>query len=146
MPICKNCHRTISKFDNDMCPYCGTANPIEDNYKTNDVTSFIQASGTKETLYKSKSSKMSGLLCAFLGYFGVHNFYLGFKKKAIIELLISLVAIVGIGITLFLLVEPLKNILAFLIPFALVWLVYIVRSFHYFNNDSLVDSTGELLR
>lgn len=146
MPICKNCHRTISKFDNDMCPYCGAENPIEDNYKTNDVTSFIQASGTDARLYKSKSHKVAGFLCAFLGYFGIHNFYLGFTKKAIIELVASLLVIAGVGCALFFLLEPLKNAFAFLAPFALVWILYIIGSFQYFNNDSLVDSNGELLR
>ena len=76
MPICKNCHRTISKFDKDMCPYCGTGNPIEDNYQTKDVTSFIKATKTSGDLYKSKSRKTAGFLWLFLGSLGIHNFFL----------------------------------------------------------------------
>lgn len=146
MPICKNCHRTISKFDKDICPYCGTSNPIEDNYQTKDVTSFIKATNSEGKLYKSKSKKVTGLLCALVGYFGIHNFYLGFTKKAVLELLVSLAIIGGIGCLLFFLVPALNNALAFLIPFAVLWVAYIVISIHYFTNDSLEDSHGVFLR
>lgn len=37
-----------------------------------------------------KSKLVAGLLGIFLGAFGVHNFYLGYKGKAIAQLLISL--------------------------------------------------------
>ena len=129
-----------------MCPYCGTTNPIDDSYQTKDVTSFIGATKTDGKLYKSKSKKIVGLLCLLLGYFGAHNFYLGFKKKAIIELLVSILVIGGIGAALFFLLEPLKNALAFLIPFGILWLVYIFVSIHYFTSDSLKDSNGVFLR
>lgn len=146
MPICKNCHRTIQKFDKDICPYCGTENPIEDNYVTKDVTGFIKSTHSNEELYKSKSRKTTGFLCFFLGYLGCHNFYLGYTKKGIIELLCSLVLVGGAGSALFFLVEPFKNALAFLIPFAVVFLFYVIASIHYFKDDSLTDVNGELLK
>ncbi len=146
MPICKNCHRTISKFDKDMCPYCGAENPIEDNYQTKDVTSFIKATSSENKLYKSKSKKLTGFLCAFLGSLGIHNFYLGYVKKAVIELLVTLVLVGGIGTLLFMFVAPLKNASAYLLPFGVVFLFYFFASIHYFKNDSLVDSNGVFLR
>jgi TM2 domain-containing membrane protein YozV len=38
-----------------------------------------------------KSKSIAGMLAIFLGYFGIHNFYLGFKKRACIQLALSLV-------------------------------------------------------
>ncbi len=146
MPICKNCHRTIQKFDKDICPYCGTENPIEDNYVTKDVTGFINSMHSGEELYKSKSRKTTGFLCLLLGYLGIHNFYLGYIKKGIIDLLLSLLIIAGAGSALFFLVEPLKNVFAYLIPFALVFLFFVLNSIHYFKDDSLMDANGELLK
>jgi len=146
MPICKNCHRTISKFDSDLCPYCGTENPIANDYETKDVTSFITATGSNTQLYKSKSRKTSAFLCLLLGEFGAHNFYLGFKKKAWIELFVTLFFIGGVGSVLFFLVPPFHNALGFLIPFFAVWLVYMGVSIHYFTKDSLEDANGVFLR
>ena len=38
---------------------------------------------------EQKSKMTAGLLAIFLGWLGIHNFYLGNKKRAIIQLLIS---------------------------------------------------------
>ena len=38
-----------------------------------------------------KSKKAAGLLGIFLGAYGVHNFYLGFKGKAIFQLVLTIV-------------------------------------------------------
>ena len=43
-----------------------------------------------------KSKLAAGLLAIFLGTLGVHNFYLGFTKRAVIQLLVSLLTF-GIG-------------------------------------------------
>lgn len=40
----------------------------------------------------AKSKMAAGLLGIFLGAFGVHNFYLGFKGKALAQLLISVLS------------------------------------------------------
>jgi len=43
-----------------------------------------------------KSRLVTGLLGIFLGSIGVHNFYLGFTKKAIIQIVVTVVTF-GIG-------------------------------------------------
>lgn len=43
-----------------------------------------------------KSKLVAGLLGIFLGGFGVHNFYLGFTTRAVIQIVVSLVTC-GIG-------------------------------------------------
>ena len=37
-----------------------------------------------------KSKKVAGLFGIFLGAYGVHNFYLGYKNKAILQLVLTL--------------------------------------------------------
>lgn len=43
-----------------------------------------------------KQKMVAGLLGIFLGGFGAHNFYLGYTKKAVIQLIVTLVTC-GIG-------------------------------------------------
>jgi len=45
---------------------------------------------------QSKSKLVAGLLGIFLGAWGVHNFYLGFTKKAVIQIVVTVVTC-GIG-------------------------------------------------
>lgn len=147
MPICKNCHHEITKFDADVCPYCGTIHPIDDNYKTRDMTSFVDPITGDYKLYKSKSRKIAGVFSLFLGIFSADLFYLGFAKKAIFRLLIDLILIGGVGSLFFFLVPGLKgNWLSYLLVFGVLFVVYLIYSFHYFLKDSLVDSHGEFLR
>lgn len=54
------------------------------------VTSIPSATGVTS----SKSKMAAGLLGIFLGAYGAHNFYLGNKEKAIIQLILAIVGIV----------------------------------------------------
>ena len=144
MPRCKNCQSEITKFDTDICPVCGEPHPIDPNYETIDVTSYIKPQEGYD-LYHSKSRKTAALLCLFLGYFGVHDFYLGFQKRGLIELFSSLVLIGGVG-SLFFFLNLIPNAFAYLIPFLALWLCYIALSFFYFKKDNLKDGHGEFLR
>lgn len=42
---------------------------------------------------ENKSKIVAALLAFFLGTFGVHNFYLGYTKKAVIQLVLTIVGI-----------------------------------------------------
>lgn len=46
----------------------------------------------KATLVSSRNKIVAGLLAIFLGTLGIHNFYLGFKGRAIAQLLISVLS------------------------------------------------------
>ena len=49
----------------------------------------------------SKRSKLIAfLLCLFLGYWGIHNFYLGYKGKAITQLILGTVGAIFFGLGL----------------------------------------------
>ncbi len=45
---------------------------------------------------EQKSKMVAGLLGIFLGSIGIHNFYLGYTKRAIIQIVVTLVTC-GIG-------------------------------------------------
>src|SRR5690554_5678452 len=79
---CKNCGKEIPEHSR-FCPECGTNLLLE---TPNQVTS-------KETVVHSdaKSKLVAVLLGLFLGAFGIHNFYLGYTVKGIVQLLLTTV-------------------------------------------------------
>lgn len=71
--FCKNCGAQID--DNAVvCTSCGVA--------VNDSFNNAQAG--------SKNKIVAGVLALLLGNLGVHNFYLGYTKKGLTQLLVSL--------------------------------------------------------
>lgn len=71
--FCKNCGAEINE-NAVVCTQCGCA-----------VSSQAAAAVTG-----SKSKLAAGLLAIFLGQLGIHNFYLGYTKNAVIQLVVSL--------------------------------------------------------
>lgn len=118
--FCRNCGKPIN--DNQaICLECGVHNGVGNLYCGNcgssinpgaavclncgmaiNTVSPIGAVGTKSKL-------VTLLLAIFLGDFGIHNFYLGYIKKGILQLLLSIflswTVIVPVGIWIWALVE-----------------------------------------
>lgn len=102
MYFCKHCG---SRYINDqavVCVSCGAPKGAGLNFCQN-CGSSVQP-GAAVCLHcgaavvampdpNAKSKICAGLLGIFLGAFGVHNFYLGYTKKAIIQLVLSIVGI-----------------------------------------------------
>ena len=145
MPECRNCHREISKFDNDVCPFCGTPHPIDENYKTKDMTSFVDPVTGDYKLYKSKSKKTASILAFSCGFTGAPFFYLGFMKKGIATLAIFLLCYAAIALPLFFFFKTL-SFWSFLIPLILAFLGSVPLGIRFLKNDSLKDANGEFLR
>ena len=145
MPRCKYCNREISKFDNDICPHCGGKHPIEEGYATMDVTTAF-AKKEQIELYKSKSKSKYRNLCFGLGLFGVHNFYLGFKKKGLINLISTLLIIGTIGTLLFLFALKSLPFVAYLIPIIALYIFYLIDGLLINGKNDLKDSEGVFLR
>ncbi|MCX7862217.1 MAG: TM2 domain-containing protein [Bacteroidales bacterium] len=67
--------------------------------KTQLIQKILKENSTAWTLYKAKPARggdnqiIAILLCFFLGFLGIHSFYLGNKKKGIIQLVMFLVGI-----------------------------------------------------
>ena len=75
------------------CDKCGN--------KLNEGAAFCSkcanpVNGTTQVQGKSKIG--AGLLGIFLGYLGIHNFYLGYTSKGITQLLLTLVGWIACGI------------------------------------------------
>lgn len=101
--FCKKCGAKISEFA-QVCPHCGKIVAQDDRFcpncggETPPGAAFCPQCGYSMNQrgpvqsYQQKSKIAAGLFGIFLGGLGIHNFYLGFKGKAIAQLLISLLS------------------------------------------------------
>ncbi len=100
--FCKNCGQ---EMDNNaiVCVHCGCAKNTGASFcpncgaQTQPNMAFCTSCGgalsggsMNSASGQQKSKIAAGLLGIFLGGFGVHNFYLGYTKKAVIQLVVSL--------------------------------------------------------
>ena len=83
MPNCRNCGARITKFDKDICPVCGTKNPLQGvGSETMEVTGQIDLNGFAEGQKVICRRKKLLLYFLALGFTGAPFFYL--KKKKIL--------------------------------------------------------------
>lgn len=80
--VCRKCGREMSDELRE-CPNCGT--PVSEKQ-------------IKNLDPEAKSKLFAGLMGIFFGHFGIHNFYLGYKGKAIIQLILTII-IVGLPVS-----------------------------------------------
>jgi TM2 domain-containing membrane protein YozV len=78
---------------NKFCPNCGTGVTEGQAMCVNCGVALTSAANGE-----AKSKLAAGLLGIFLGGLGIHNFYLGFTKKAVIQLVICIVGACAFGI------------------------------------------------
>ena len=102
--FCKNCG---SKMDENaaVCVKCGAAKGNGKSYcpnygnATNPDAAVCLSCGSSLTAADSaagenaKSKLIAGLLGIFLGGLEIHNFYLGYTKKAVIQVLLGMVGV-----------------------------------------------------
>ena len=84
-----------------FCPNCGSQNEDSANNCTNCGAPLNQETQqTQQTTVNNgpinngvtpKSKLVAGLLGIFLGGWGVHNFYLGYTKKGILQIVLTIV-------------------------------------------------------
>ena len=103
MPKCKYCHENITRFDKEICPFCGSKKPLDGiDDSTYDITQCIDIMNKQGDIdFKQRSHVTNALLCMFLGFFGADAFYLGFNKIAIIRILVNIVLFLGVSLPLF---------------------------------------------
>ena len=82
--MCVRCQAPKGKGTN-FCPFCGAR--AEQNQK---ICMECGIDMDNYGVVGVKSKIGAGLLAIFLGSFGVHNFYLVYTKKAIIQLILGL--------------------------------------------------------
>ena len=96
---CKNCGAQMDEMA-AVCVNCGTAKGVGAAYCQNCgkevapgaavcLSCGVATSQQAAVAVGGKNKIAAALLAFFLGALGVHNFYLGYKKKAIAQLLIT---------------------------------------------------------
>lgn len=147
MPKCKNCGENITKFDKEICPFCGCKNPLDADYtQTSDVTQTLDTLGNEEIKqeFKKHSRLLTSVFCGLGGIFSLDLFYLGFIKEGLIRLGINILFFLVIFLPIGLLLKD-SWLLATLLPLGILYLVYIVIGIITFFNHKKKDKNGVFL-
>ncbi len=119
MYYCKNCGEPYATDEAVMCVKCGVSKGLGTNFchycgkpmaPQANVCLSCGVAATPVVPADAKSKIAAGLFGIFLGCFGVHNFYLGFTSKAIVQLVITIIGFLlcccaGIGVFIVLGIE-----------------------------------------
>lgn len=101
--FCKNCGDKYVTEEAVMCIKCGAPKGKGENFCHNcgnpvpagtEICMNCGVALKNAASFKPKSKLVAGLLAIFLGAFGVHNFYLGYTTRAIIQLVATIVGII----------------------------------------------------
>ena len=145
MPNCRYCGARISKFDADICPVCGTKDPLKDvNSETIEITSQIDINGFKEGQKVVRRKKKLLIYFILLGIFGVPLFYI--KKRplgavwAISNILLFVASFMLLNFSAHLLTP-----LAVAIPLLALIIVNTVVGVIMFYTPNLKDGEGEFI-
>ena len=147
MPKCKYCGENITKFDKEICPFCGGKKPLEgvESY-TVDITQTINTVDKKTVEnYKQHSKLVNSLVCMFLGIFGADSFYLGHFKLGISRLLVGLIYIISLFCILYFAVN-LEILYSLLISIGSIFIVYFILGIIGLFLNSRKDSNGAFLK
>ena len=109
MMYCKNCGKEVNQ-NADACVHCGVSVLKGKNYCANCgaetpkdadfCTKCGKATQNTQLEERERKSKLAaGLLALFLGYLGIHNFYLGYTGKAVAQLLLTFGALFTLGLS-----------------------------------------------
>ena len=145
MPNCRNCGARISKFDKDICPVCGTKNPLEGvASETVEITSQIDLNNFVEGQKVVRRRKTLLILFIACGFTAAQFFYLKKKKFAILWLILNLLFIVGLFFLLSMFPD-IHIITAIIIPIVLTYVVNSIMGAIYYFLPDLKDGEGEFV-
>ena len=144
MPNCKNCGARISKFDKDICPVCGTKNPLEGvSSETVEITSQIDLNNFVEGQKVVCRRKKMLVLFLACGFSAAQFFYLKRKKFAVLWLIINLVIMAAVYFLISMFRTPLAVCIIVVVLSTYV-LNSIMGAIYYFLPD-LKDGEGEFV-
>lgn len=146
MPKCKYCHENITRFDKEICPFCGGKKPLEGiDDSTYDITQFVDIMKEDNDInFKQKSHVTNALLCMFLGLFGVDAFYLGFNKIGIIRIVINVILFAAVSLPLFFCSE--LGALSFAIVGGALFVLYLIFGIINLFIKGKKDANGVFIR
>ncbi len=88
---CKNCGEKLTKFNKEICPYCGCKDPLSESIAETDTTKAVSYVNEEEVKINQKSFKTFLLLTYFLGIFGAQYLYLNKIKEFIFTSIANLI-------------------------------------------------------
>lgn len=142
MPICKNCHSRIDKFNKDRCPICGIENPFEGvNSDTIEITTSLDVDDFD---YNPKKKSKVLLYSILLGFVGMPYFYLYKKKEGIVSCVINLLFIVLAGFLIGYFTS-IEMYLSFIIFFLSDVIINSLIGLYLFKKPNLKDGHGEFV-
>lgn len=142
MPICKNCHSRIDKFNKDRCPICGAENPFEG--VSSDTIEITTSLDVDDFDFNPRKKKQVLLYSILLGYIGMPFFYLYYKKVGIFSLILNLFFIFAVGFLVGYFTE-LKIYISFIIFFFGSVLINSLIGLFLFKKPNLKDGHGEFV-
>ena len=145
MPSCRNCGARLSKFDSDICPVCGTKNPLEGvSSETIEITSQVDLNGFTDGQKVVRRRKNLLIYFLLIGFTGAGFFYLKQKKNAFLWLATNLVVIGGL-FAFFYFALSLHLALAIILPIVTVYVFNVGTGIIYFKLPNLKDGEGEFV-
>ena len=145
MPTCRNCGARLSKFDKDICPVCGTPDPLKGvTSETVEITSQVDLSEFQEGQKIVRRRKKMFILFLTLGFAGLGFFYLKKKKEAFIQISVSVLLFTS-GFLLLHLLAGLNIALSIILPLIAVYLVGAIFGVINYFTPNLKDGEGEFV-
>ena len=145
MPTCRNCGARLSKFDKDICPVCGTPDPLKGvASETVEITSQVDLSDFQEGQKVKRHRKTMLILFLTLGFTGLGYFYLKKKKEAFLLIAISLL-LLSSGFLLLHLLAGLNISLAIILPIVAIYLLTAILGLINYFTPNLKDGEGEFV-
>lgn len=144
MPNCRNCGARLTKFDKDICPVCGTKNPLDGVLsETVEITTEIDLSDENFSNYKPLYKKTLLILFCLIGWTGAPFFYLKKTAWGFLYLILNLIVIAGIGFPIFF---TDLSFWGFVISVGVSYIVNIIVGLVFFFQNNLRDSGGNYVR
>ena len=145
MPTCRNCGARLSKFDKDICPVCGTAEPLKGvSSETVEITSQVDLSEFQEGQIVVRRRKKMLLLFLLVGFTGLGFFYLKKKRDAFMFIAINVLLFTS-GFLLLHLLAGLNIALSIILPIIAMYILSAVFGLIYFYTPNLKDGEGEFV-
>lgn len=87
--FCSSCGSSITT-DTKFCPNCGALVGQGNNDAPTSAAPQMNSNANTTYVAGRKSKMVAGLLGIFLGAWGIHNFYLGYSGKGILQIALTI--------------------------------------------------------
>ena len=145
MPTCRNCGARLSKFDSDICPVCGTKDPLQGvSSETVEITSQVELSNFVAGQKVVRHRKTMLILFLVCGFTGLGYFYIKKKRDGILDIALTLL-LLSSGFILLHLVAGLNIPLSIILPVVTIYLFNIAVGLILFFTPNLKDGEGEFV-